>query len=168
MGREGSASGADRCLAPATPSSGSVSAPCQAPFFVRAVFRGGRTRLSHGHGRSHCQDNESLLQSALFRGSIERLLCPLSSDLRSAASRTLSPKSMHRTKGPHSLPVTCSVLLDETHGFPWFSLGHLERFLLSSSFHELRVATWRPCAPTAPCVSRWFTTFALQQINFLF
>jgi hypothetical protein len=114
------------------------------PSPAQAGSCGIRTRLTHGHSRSHCQDNESFLQSALFRGSIARLLYPLSSDLRSTASRTLPPKPMHRTKGPHSLPVICSFLLDETHGFPWFSLGHLERFLLSSSFHELRIATWHP------------------------
>jgi hypothetical protein len=41
------------------------------------------------------------------------------------ASQILSPRPMQ-----DSLPVTCSVFLCEIHGFPWFPLGHYERFLL--------------------------------------
>jgi hypothetical protein len=44
------------------------------------------------------------------------------------------------------------ILLDETHGSSWFSLGHLERFFLSSSFYELRVATRHLCFITPEIV----------------
>jgi hypothetical protein len=41
----------------------------------------------------------------------------------------------------HHFLVMCSFFPGGVRGFPWFSLGHFERFLLSSSFHEPRVAT---------------------------
>jgi len=52
------------------------------------------------------------------------------------ASQILSPRPMQ-----NSLPVTCSVLLGEMHGsIPWFSQGHLERFLLFPPSTSFRVA----------------------------
>ena len=62
------------------------------------------------------------------------------------ASQILSPRPMQ-----DSLPVACSALLDEVHGFPWPSLGQFKRFLPNNPpFTSFRVATQdgRPAAVT--------------------
>jgi hypothetical protein len=82
-------------------------------------------------------------------------LYPLSSDRRSAASHPLSPRRMHRTFGPHSLPVVCQTLPGGVHRLSVLRppQGHIERFLLNSSFHELRDATLRSKAGLRPVFS---------------
>ena len=99
--------------------------------------------------RSH--NSENLLLYYFFRGPIMRLLYSLSSDLRSAAPQPLSPRPIHRTKGPHSLPVARYAFPDGVRrvcSYPMVPLGHFEGFLLCLPFTSFRDAMWvkfKPC-----------------------
>ena len=82
--------------------------------------------MAHAHGRSRYLNGESLMRLSVSWLNHAAFVPAV------YASQILSPRPMQ-----DSLPVACYALLDGMHGFPWFPLGHLERFLPISSFHEL-------------------------------
>jgi hypothetical protein len=82
------------------------------------------------HFRSRSRNSESLSRYYFFRGSMTRLLYSLSSDLRSAASQTLSSRPMQ-----DSLPAARYAFPDEVRLFGGL-IRSFRKVSLISSFHE--------------------------------